>query len=125
MDELKKSLWNRREFTNTTLMALLAGVTVTVSGCDSDSPTAPTQTPAPPAGPNLNGAIGSNHGHTAVISQGQVNAGAGFTLDIRGTATHPHNVTISMGELAQIVAGQRVIKDSTVDDAHSHSVTFN
>jgi hypothetical protein len=71
------------------------------------------------------GTIGSNHGHTAEITAAQLGGGQDITLDIRGQATHPHTVTISVSELTSIAGNQRVSKESTTDEGHSHTVTFN
>jgi hypothetical protein len=117
-------LLDRREFTSAALMALLSGVTVTVIGCGSDIPTAPTN-------PNdRSGSVQANHGHTAVIASAALSAGNAVTLDIRGTADHPHTVVLTMVEVGQIAAGQRVSKTSSTDGSlafgtHSHTVVFN
>jgi hypothetical protein len=39
-------------------------------------------------------------------------------------ATHPHPVAITQAEVARIAAGQRVSKDSTTDNGHSHMVSL-
>jgi hypothetical protein len=117
-------LLDRREFTSAALMALLSGVTVTVIGCGSDSPTSPTN----PDG--RSGSVQANHGHTAVITNAELSAGNAVTLNIGGTADHPHTVVLTMGEVGQIAAGQRVSKTSSTDGSvafgtHSHTVVFN
>jgi hypothetical protein len=116
---------DRREFTATAVLALLSGVTVTVVGCGSSSPTAPTPGPG-----NRTGAVTANHGHAAVITGAQISAGNAVVLDIRGSADHPHTVQITMAEVGQIAAGQRVSKTSSTEAspttaAHDHMVIFN
>ncbi len=111
----------RREFTAQALLALLGGVTITISGCGQPSPAGPS---APPDG-SVSGTISANHGHIATITSAQLAAGSGLTLQIRGTADHPHTVTLSMPEIMQIAAGGRVAKTSSTDDGHNHLVTFN
>ena len=114
---------DRREFTVGAILALLTGVTITLSGCsDDDGPIAPSPTPG---GSNITGSISANHGHSAVITGAQLSAGNVVTLDIRGTATHPHTVELTVGEVQQIAAQQRVAKESSTDDGHRHTVTFN
>jgi hypothetical protein len=114
---------DRRQFTVGAILALLAGVTITLSGCgDDDGPLAPS--PAP-GGSNITGSISANHGHSAVITDAQLGAGNVVTLDIRGTAAHPHTVELTVGEAQQIAARQRVVKESSTDDGHRHTVTFN
>lgn len=117
---------DRREFTSTAILALLSGVTITVIGCgDSDTPSSPS-----PASGNRAGSVTANHGHVAVLTGAQINAGNSVTLDIRGSADHPHTVVVTMAEVGQIAAGQRVSKASSTEPSptagtHNHTVTFN
>jgi hypothetical protein len=116
----------RREFTLEAAMAILAGATITLSGCDSDySTTSPSPSPSASSSTDRTGTISANHGHTATVLAAQLTAGNAISLDIRGTATHPHTVAITQTELGQIAANQRVSKNSTTDDGHNHTVTFN
>lgn len=113
----------RREFSVESLMALFAGVTITISGCGDDAPTAPS-------GGDRVGSVGANHGHVAIVTGMQLTAGEGVVLDIRGNADHPHSVELSAGEIAQIEDRQRVTKSSSSNSspttaAHQHTVTFN
>lgn len=117
----------RRQFALQSILAMLAGVTITVSGCGGDdSPTSPS----PPGGNGRGGAVAANHGHTATVTSAQLTAGNAVVLNIRGSATHPHTVELSAAEVGQIGAGQRVTKASSTDDSsdagrHNHEVTFN
>jgi len=131
MGDEKKDLLNRREFTSATVMALLAGVTVTVTGCSSGGNGNPSG-PSNPGGGGDNrvGSISENHGHTASIDSAQLSAGQAITLNIQGDGDHPHTVEISMAELTQIAAGTQVSKTSSQDSSvttgpHTHVVTFN
>lgn len=114
----------RRAFTQS-ILALLAGVTISVAGCDdNDSPTAPG------SGADIRGSVSANHGHTALITGAQLTASNAIVLNIRDAATHPHTVELSGQEVGQIAARQRVSKTSSTDDSpdagrHSHIVTFN
>ena len=114
----------RREFTAQSVMALLSGVTITISGCGGSSPTQPSP---PPGGgtADTSGSVSANHGHTATITGAQVSAGLGVTLQIRGSADHPHPVDLTNTEVVQIGGGTRVSKTSSTDGGHSHVVTFN
>lgn len=124
-DATMRSL-DRREFTSTAILALLSGVTITVIGCgDSDTPSSPS-----PTSGDRTGNVTANHGHVAVLTGAQINAGNSVTLDIRGSADHPHTVVVTMAEVGQIAAGQRVSKASSTEPSptagtHSHTVTFN
>ena len=115
----------RRAFTVQSLMAMLAGVTITITGCrdGDDSPTSPSP------GNGRTGSVSVNHGHTAVVTSAQLMAGNAVSLNIRGTATHPHTVELSAAEVDQIAGGQRVSKTSSTEDSpdagrHNHIVTF-
>ena len=110
----------RREFTLESALALLSTVVITVSGCDDDStPTTPGTSPS-----NVTGSISANHGHTAAIAAAEITAGTAFTLNITGTATHPHNVDVLQADLMSLQNRQTVRKTSTTNDGHSHTVTF-
>ncbi len=114
----------RRDFTVQSVLAVLGGVTVTVAGC-SDSDTGSPITPT--SSDTVTGAVAANHGHSAVITAAQLTAADTISLDIQGTATHPHTVELTATEVQQIDDGARVSKDSSVGDfdAHRHAVTFN
>jgi len=120
----------RRQFSVASALALLSGVAITVSGCGSGSSPAgpgPTPTPTPTPGPVADkiGAISNNHGHSAVITGAQITAAGALSLDIKGTASHTHTVVLSAAEVVAIGGGQKTAKDSSNDNGHSHTVTFN
>ena len=125
MSEDKDNLLTRREFTVESALAMLAGVTITISGCgdDDDDDSNPTN-PTPPA-TDKTGAVSANHGHVATVTAAQLTAGMALTLNIQGTAPHNHTVSLTQTDLTQISGGTRVEKLSTTDNAHSHTVTFN
>lgn len=119
----------RREFTVESALAMLAGVTITISGCsdDDNNGTAAPAAPSPPA-TDKTGVVSTdaNHTHTgATVTAAQFSAGNAITLTLTGVASHTHTVALSQAELSQISAGTRVQKTSSTDNAHSHTVTFN
>jgi hypothetical protein len=118
-------LTTRREFTAQAVMALLSGVTITISSCGGSSPAGPSGPPAGGGGGGATATVSANHGHSATITSAEISAGAGVTLQIRGQADHPHTVALSGPEVVQIGAGGRVSKTSSNDDGHNHVVTFN
>lgn len=115
---------DRREFTAQAALALLGGAVITITGCGGggSSPSAPSP---PASGGDRAGAVSANHGHVAVITAAQLSAAGSLTLNIRGSATHPHTVELTAVEVAQVRDGQRVSKISTIGDSHNHNVTFN
>lgn len=117
---------SRREFTVESLMALFAGVTITVSatacgGGGNSGPSAPDG--------SRSGTISANHGHVATVTSAQITAGNSVSLNIRGSSDHPHTVDLTAAEVVQIGNGQSVTKTSTNDGSaqfgpHDHTVTF-
>lgn len=124
---MEDKVLTRREFTRESVLALLSGVVITVTGCGSDS-YSPTNPTPPPAGGGETGTISANHSHVAFVSDAQISAGNNITLDITGMANHGHTINLTGAELTQIGNGQRIVKTSTVSQVqgtHSHNVTFN
>ena len=101
----------RREFSRSAVIALLGAAT-------------PSPSPTPTPG-DVAGAVSANHGHTAVVTAAQIAAANAVSLDIRGSATHPHTVELSAAEVGMIGNRQTVAKPSSSDDGHMHTVTFN
>ena len=123
-DPILDPMLDRREFTLAALLAMLSGVTITISGCGgSSSPSSPTNPPQPSS--DKTGQISANHGHTAVITNAQLTAGGAVALDIAGSGGHSHTVSLSAAEVVQIRDGQRVAKESSSTSGHTHTVTFN
>lgn len=129
---MKERILTRREFTRESVLGLLSGVVVTITGCGGSDGYETGPTPSPGGGGGnaggVNGIVSANHGHVAFVSDAQINAADNISLDISGNAGHSHTVDLTGGELMQIGNGQRVVKTSTVSQVtgtHSHNVTFN
>jgi hypothetical protein len=123
LDTLQSEL-DRRQFTLKTVLAVLSGVTISITGCGGDdSPTAPGGGGGGTGGATAS--VSANHGHTATLSAAQLSAGTDVVLDIRGSANHPHTVALSGPEVVSIANRQRVSKTSSSEDGHNHTVTFN
>src|SRR5687767_476962 len=96
---MNHSKLDRREFTRLSLLSMLSGVAITISGCGgggsgSGSPTAP----GGGGSGDKSGAISANHGHAVTISSAQLTAGGQLSLTLRGTAgvpEHSHTVDLS------------------------------
>jgi hypothetical protein len=115
----------RREFTLEAALALLAGVTITVSGCGEDSPMAPGGGSGGGGNPNdIVGVIGTNHGHTVRITEAQLDAGVAVTLTLTVGEGHTHTVALSMADLTALNNNQVVQKVSSFDATHDHTVSF-
>jgi hypothetical protein len=102
------------------VMALLGGASITLTGCGGGGVTEPTYA-------DKTGTVDFNHGHTVVITAAQLSAGGDVTLDIQGTSTHPHQVVLTSAEVRAVREGTRISKDSTKSPtgSHAHVVTFN
>jgi hypothetical protein len=109
----------KRRVDRRTVVALLAGVGVTIVGCGSDDdPASATRVPEV-------GEISENHGHSAQIREPQLAAAHALDLDIQGTANHTHMLRLTNDEVRRIRDGERVGKISSLTSSHSHTVTFN
>lgn len=122
---------DRREFTLAAALAALSGVAITITACGGggSSPSSPTTPTTPPSGGggsgDKTGVVGTNHGHSAVVTGAQLTAGNAVSLNIQGSSDHPHTVELTAADVAAIAANQRVSKQSSSDAGHAHSVTFN
>jgi hypothetical protein len=119
---------DRRQFSVAAALALLGGATITIGcGGGSSNPNGPNNNnPNPTLGPGDKAAsVAANHGHIAVLTAAQLSAAGALSLDIRGQANHPHTVTLTAAEITQVASGARVSKESSQDDQHNHTVTFN
>ena len=124
----KEQELSRRQFSIEALTALFAGVAITITACDDDN--GGGSVIVGPGGGGRAGTVSANHGHTATVLSVDLNAGNAVSLDIRGTADHPHTVTLTGAQVVQIRDGQRVSTTSTSDASalfgnHLHTVTFN
>jgi hypothetical protein len=108
----------RRRFTVLSAMALLGGPTITLTGCGGGNPMGASGTGG------VNAAISANHGHAAMITAAELTAAGGLNLDIRGTADHTHNVSLTSSQVVNIGGGSTVATQSTETNAHHHTVAF-
>jgi len=113
----------RRDFTLQAALALLAGVVITIDGCGGSSSSTTPTAPAQVAG-DIQGSITGNHGHVATITGAQITSANAVSLDIQGTATHPHTVDVAQADLRSLQSRQPVTKQSTTNSSHQHTVTF-
>ena len=115
---------DRREFSVEAARFLLGGAALVITGCGGGggSVTGPTTSAAPVS--DAAGTIATNHGHAVTISAAQLLAGGALEIEIQGTSSHPHTVSLTSGEVVAVRSGVRVSKEST-GNSHTHTVTFN
>jgi hypothetical protein len=114
---------DRREFTLAAMLAMLGGVSITISGCGTASSPAGPSAAAPPV-EDKGGTVANNHGHVAVVTAGELTAANTLSLRIQGTASHNHMLELSAEEVTQIREGRSLAKESS-GTGHRHMVTFN
>jgi hypothetical protein len=125
---------DRREFTLRSALALLGGVTITISpGCGGGgggsssgggSPTTPS-TPSTGNSADMQANISNNHGHQATITAAQLVGSGSIMLNIQGAADHPHTVELSASDLSSLRNQQTVSRECSSTSAHTHMVTFS
>jgi hypothetical protein len=119
---------SRREFTLESCMAILAGAAITIvgSGCGSSnsSPTGPSGGTGTGSGDKA-GVISNNHGHTATITAAELMAGNAVNVQLTLGSGHTHQLALTANQVAAVAANQKVSGESTTDNGHSHTVTFN
>ena len=124
-DPILDPMLDRREFTLAAILAMLSGVTITISGCGSSSSSPSTPTAQPPAAGDKTATISANHGHTATITAAQLTAGGDLTVQLTVGEGHTHSVGLTGAEVVQIRDNTRVSKESSSSSGHTHTVTFN
>ena len=117
----------RREFTVEYVLAMLAGVTITVTGCGSTTSPTSLSNSGNTTGTtqDVTGTVSANHGHVATVTGAQITAANAVLLNIQGTATHAHSVSLTADQVRAIGARTQVSVTSTTDSGHNHTVTFN
>ena len=123
---------SRRAFVATLTSAAAVGFALHIVGCIQEDP---VSSGAPASGENGNcalakaaadrtGTVASNHGHVAVVTTAQQDAGTAFNLSIQGTSPHNHTLALTTQDLADLKAGLALTKTSSSGGGHTHSVTF-
>ena len=116
----------RREFTTEWVLAVLAGATITISGCGGDDNNPGT---GPTGGGGQSGdevgAISANHGHSVTVTAAQITAGNAVTATLTTGNGHTHTINLTAAQVVAIGQNQRVSVTSSTDAGHNHEVTFN
>lgn len=66
--------------------------------------------------------IAGNHGQVLTVTKADIAAGASKTYDIRGTADHTHQVTLTAADMAALQQNMQAQEISTTDSGHSHTI---
>jgi hypothetical protein len=126
---------SRRAFLKTLTGAVAVGFAVQILGCTEEPLSSdgtggnngncpqPSSTLGKSAATDRSGTVGSNHGHVALVTAAAQDAGQAFLLDITGSASHSHTVSLTTQDVANLKAGAALTKQSSTN-GHSHSVTF-
>lgn len=120
----------RKEFIQKTMGTILVALpALSIIGCSSSDDGPVTPDPDPSGVDCLaNGTgitIGSNHGHTLVVSKEDVNAGVEKTYSIQGSSGHDHIVTLSAANFTSLKNKTTISVTSTNDADHTHSVAVS
>jgi len=105
----------------TAVGAVAAGALAACGGDDDGDGGTAIDAPAGACSPTA--AIGTNHGHSLVVSAADIAAAADKTYDIMGSSVHTHSVTLTAAHFASLAAGTMVMTVSTTGSAHTHSIT--
>ena len=73
---------------------------------------------------HVNAVISDNHGHKATLSAAQLEAGRAVSIPFHGNPTHAHTVALSVEDLTRVRDRERVTKESSLDDGHTHFADF-
>src|SRR5262245_39853447 len=124
-----ENLLTRREFTIEWALAVLAGATITISGCGDDNDNPGTGPSGGGGGGGTQGdevgSISANHGHTVSVTSAQITAGSALTATLTTGNGHTHTISLTGAQVVSIGQNQQVSVVSTTDAGHDHTVTFN
>ena len=124
---------DRRTFlANVGTVAAWAAVPIAISACggDGDSSTDPDPNDPDPNDPgqtqDVPGVVTATGGHThdVKITGAQIDAATSVTLTLTNGG-HTHTVSLTTANVVAIGNGEQVLKTSSNDNAHAHTVTFN
>ena len=121
---------DRKTFIQKTLGAMLVAIPMySISSCSSSDDGG---TPDPDPNPNGNClgngttvGIGTNHGHTLVVSKADIDAGAEKTYSIQGSSGHNHDVTLTAANFTSLKNNSAISVTSSSDNDHTHSVAVS
>lgn len=120
-----QNLLTRREFTVEWVLAVLAGATITITGCGGDDNNSNGVTNPTPQTSDKAGVISANHGHTVTVTAAQITSGNAVTATLTTGNGHTHTISLTAAQIVAIGQNQRVSGTSSTEAGHNHDVTFN
>ena len=120
-----QNLLTRREFTVEWVLAVLAGATITITGCGGDDNNSNQVTNPTPQTGDKSGVISANHDHTVTVTGAQITAGNAVTATLTTGNGHTHTISLTAAQVVAIGQNQRVSGTSSTEAGHNHDVTFN
>lgn len=112
---------NRRNFIS---QLALGSAALTFLGQQARSQTTPpSPSGKPPVKPiKVNIEVSNNHGHSGIIAYEAVIVGDKLVIDIKGSSSHSHSVSLTEDDLT-VLRRKRVVEvKSSVDGGHSHLI---
>jgi hypothetical protein len=120
---------SRRRFLGRLGGLALGAMPLLVAACRIDRAADPEPVDPDPAGPDpLPDAVGfvsDNHQHDALITGAELEAGEAVVLHLQGHSQHDHFLPLTADDVAAIRQGLKLVRTSTNDWGHKHTVTFN
>jgi hypothetical protein len=99
-----------------------AGIAITITDCGEDDSGAG---PGGGSGDVSGTVTDGGHSHSgAVVTEAQIMAGSAVNLTLTGNG-HTHTVALTAQDVVDVGAGTQVVKTSSNDAGHEHTVTFN
>jgi hypothetical protein len=105
------------------LLATWAAIPVTLTGCGDDD----DGNPMDGGSGDVSGSVSNTGGHThsVTITKAQIDAANSVVLTLTTSAGHTHTVSLTAEQVGTIGEGGQVQRESSSDQAHTHTVTFN
>ncbi|MGI9546331.1 MAG: hypothetical protein ACR2MM_03775 [Flavobacteriaceae bacterium] len=101
----------------------LVGCSTSEDGGDEPDPNTNTNGQANCLANGTQITIGANHGHTLIVANADIQAGAERTYSIQGSSAHDHSITLTAANFSNLQNNDSITVSSTNDDGHTHSVT--
>ena len=124
----RKQIMKRSDFIKKSIAFMSLGIPITIfsGSCSESEGVNPDDDPKDCLANGTNASIGSNHGHSLIVSKTDVDDGVQKTYSIQGTSSHAHDVTITSTQFAALKTNQSSLQVvSTSGGGHTHSITVS